>query len=58
VILLGGRGGDAPADDFASQGSSAGPVSMPRSARPAPARAQAAAEPAMDQGISDDDVPF
>jgi hypothetical protein len=32
---------------------------MPRSARPAPqARAQAAAEPSMDQGISDDDVPF
>ncbi len=61
VILLGGRGGDVPADDFAGQGaSSSGPVSMPRSARPAPqARPQAAAaESSFDQGVSDDDVPF
>ena len=48
VILLGGRGGDGMEDSAA-----AAPVSMPRSAR---GRA-AAAEP-MDQGITDDDVPF
>jgi single-strand DNA-binding protein len=47
VILLGGRGGDGAED------SGRAPVSMPRSA-PRPA---AAAEP-MDQGITDDDVPF
>jgi single-strand DNA-binding protein len=48
VILLGGRGGEAADDSGGTR-----PVSMPRSAgRPA-----AAAEP-MDQGITDDDVPF
>jgi hypothetical protein len=48
VILLGGRGGDGP--DDSGRGA---PVSMPRSApRQAPV-----AEP-MDQGITDDDVPF
>jgi len=54
VILLGGRAGEAAAGsgDYAS----AGPVSMPRSARP-----QAAAAPPaenMSQEITDDDVPF
>ena len=49
VILLGGRGGDAGEES----GGSARPVSMPRSAP----RQAAAAEP-MDQGITDDDVPF
>jgi single-strand DNA-binding protein len=48
VILLGGRGGDG-AEDSGRQ-----PVSMPRSA---PRPAAAVAEP-MDQGITDDDVPF
>jgi single-strand DNA-binding protein len=52
VILLGGRDGGGGSgggrDEFNQQ-----PVSMPRSAqRPA------AQEPAMDQGITDDDVPF
>ena len=45
VILLGGRGGE---------GADAGPVSMPRSAR----GPQAASPAPMDQGITDDDVPF
>jgi single-strand DNA-binding protein len=44
VILLGGRGGE---------GADSGPVSMPRSARP-----QSTSPAAMDQGITDDDVPF
>ncbi len=48
VILLGGRGADGMED--AGRGA---PVSMPRSAP----RAAAVAEP-MDQGITDDDVPF
>jgi hypothetical protein len=49
VILLGGRGGADGMDDPGARQ----PVSMPRSAgRPA-----ATAEP-MDQGITDDDVPF
>jgi single-strand DNA-binding protein len=48
VILLGGRGGDGMEDAGGGR-----PVSMPRSS-PRPA---AAAEP-MDQGITDDDVPF
>ena len=48
VILLGGRGGDAGMDAGAQ------PVSMPRSAaRPTPAQEQG-----VDQGITDDDVPF
>jgi single-strand DNA-binding protein len=55
LILLGGRGdsGGGPGD-YSQQ-----PVSMPRSARPAPPPAQPAA-PAEDfnQGITDDDVPF
>ena len=51
VILLGGRSGDAGAGsgDYAA----AGPVSMPRSARPQPAAA-----PVEAQEITDDDVPF
>ena len=52
VILLGGRdgGGGGGRDEFSQQ-----PVSMPRSAqKPKPA----GEEPAMDQGITDDDVPF
>ena len=43
MILLGGRGGEG-----------AGPVSMPRTAQ----RSQPAEESPMDQGITDDDVPF
>ena len=46
VILLGGRGGDG--------GEGAGPVSQPRTAQ----RSQPAEESPMDQGITDDDVPF
>ncbi|HUK18619.1 MAG TPA: single-stranded DNA-binding protein [Bryobacteraceae bacterium] len=59
LILLGGRGdsGPAPGGDFER------PVSMPRSAqRPQPAASSpAATAPAaddMNQGITDDDVPF
>jgi hypothetical protein len=48
VILLGGRGGDGGEESGSRQ-----PVSMPRSAP----RQAATAEP-MDQGITDDDVPF
>src|SRR5205085_10076862 len=53
VILLGGRGeGAASGAEYSQQ-----PVSMPRSARPQP-QAAAAPEPAFDQGITVDDVPF
>jgi single-strand DNA-binding protein len=56
VILLGGRGGDAPASG-GGEYASAGPVSMPRSAQ---RQAPAAAAPAesLNQEITDDDVPF
>ncbi|HKX00496.1 MAG TPA: single-stranded DNA-binding protein [Bryobacteraceae bacterium] len=54
VILLGGRAGEAAAGggEYAS-----GPVSMPRSAQRAqqPAHAE---DQSMNQGITDDDVPF
>jgi single-strand DNA-binding protein len=55
VILLGGRGGEAPAGGGGEYAS--GPVSMPRSAQ---RQAPAAAAPAesMNQEITDDDVPF
>ena len=65
VILLSGNrgegGGGTAADEFSQ--SAAAPVSMPRSARSAGAAAAgarpvAAEEPAFDQGITDDDVPF
>jgi len=49
VILLGGRGGEGGAEAGGAQ-----PVSQPRSA-PKTARPE---EPGMDQGITDDDVPF
>jgi single-strand DNA-binding protein len=57
LVLLGGRqdGGSAP-DEYSQQ-----PVSMPRSAsRPAAAASQSAPseDPAFNQGITDDDVPF
>jgi len=56
LVLLGGRqeSGTAP-DEYSQQ-----PVSMPRSARPAPAAQQSAPpeEPGFNQGITDDDVPF
>jgi single-strand DNA-binding protein len=48
VILLGGRGGDG------GEGAGTGPVSMPRTAQ----RSQPVEESPMDQGITDDDVPF
>ena len=53
VILLGGRdggGGGGSREEFSQQ-----PVSMPRSAQKAKPSGE---EPAMDQGITDDDVPF
>ena len=53
VILLGGRGGDG-GEGGAGTGPGAGPVSMPRTAQ----RSQPAEESPMDQGITDDDVPF
>jgi single-strand DNA-binding protein len=55
LILLGGRGesgGPGGGGDFEQR-----PASMPRSARPQPAAAQAPAED-FHQGITDDDVPF
>ena len=54
LILLGGRqgGGDSGGGGEYSQQ----PVSMPRSARPQAPAAQPADD--MDQGITDDDVPF
>lgn len=62
VILLSGNrgeggGGGGAADEFSQ---SAAPVSMPRSAqaRSGGAAARPAEEPAFDQGITDDDVPF
>lgn len=52
VVLLGSRpGGDQPSE-------SAGPVSMPRSARPQPAPQQAPAHDDFGQGVTEDDVPF
>ena len=53
LILLGGRqGGESTGGgDYSQQ-----PVSMPRSARPQAPAAQPADD--MDQGITDDDVPF
>jgi single-strand DNA-binding protein len=55
VILLGGRGGEAPAGGGGEYAS--GTVSMPRGAQ---RQAPAAAAPAesMNQEITDDDVPF
>jgi len=50
VILLGGRGGEAGSGEQP-------PVSMPRSA-PKQQAAAAAPDAGMDQGVSDDDVPF
>ncbi len=56
LVLLGGRQDSTAAPDEYSQQ----PVSMPRTARPAAAQAQSAPadEPAFNQGITDDDVPF
>jgi single-strand DNA-binding protein len=55
VILLGGRGGDAPQDtgEYAP-----GPVSMPRSARPQSAPQAAPQHEDFGQGVTEDDVPF
>jgi single-strand DNA-binding protein len=61
VILLGGRGGEGGGMGSGDEFSSAGPVSMPRSAQQQPRpRAQAPQQDAggFDPGISDDDVPF
>jgi single-strand DNA-binding protein len=56
VILLGGRGGEAPQD---SGEYSQAPVSMPRSARPQGAPPQPAqSHDDFGQGVSEDDVPF
>ena len=54
LVLLGSGRGDAPGD-FSQQ-----PVSAPRSARPqaAPPAAAPADDRVINQGISDDDVPF
>lgn len=53
VILLGGRGGDAPHDDLSQQ-----PVSMPRSAAPSRPKATPAEDSPFEGGVTDDDVPF
>jgi single-strand DNA-binding protein len=55
VILLGGRGGDAPQD---SGEYSQAPVSMPRSARPQPTAQAPSHHDDFGQGVSEDDVPF
>ena len=58
LVLLGSRqeGGSVP-DEYSQQ-----PVSMPRSARPAPSQSPSAPsvpeDPGFNQGITDDDVPF
>jgi single-strand DNA-binding protein len=57
VILLGGRTGESAT--AASGEYTQGPVSMPRSAQRAPQAPQPAADDAsLNQGITDDDVPF
>ncbi|MFN7996748.1 MAG: single-stranded DNA-binding protein [Bryobacteraceae bacterium] len=56
LVLLGGRqdGAASGPDEYSQQ-----PVSMPRSARSAPAPSpQAQEDPGFNQGITDDDVPF
>jgi single-strand DNA-binding protein len=57
LVLLGGRqdGGASAPDEYSQQ-----PVSMPRAARPAAASQSAPPpeDPAFNQGITDDDVPF
>lgn len=63
VILLGGRGDTASgAEDFGGRAQSSAPRAMGagqgQRSRPAAAPAQAPDEPAMDHGITDDDVPF
>jgi len=57
LILLSSRGGDAGSSHTGESENSERPVSMPRSAQPRP---QPAAAPPDDlnQGITDDDVPF
>ena len=63
ILLSGNRGEGSSGGDEFSQGAAA-PVSMPRSAQArsggaaASARPAAPEEPAFDQGITDDDVPF
>src|SRR3954466_14440372 len=56
VILLGGRGGDAPSGGGVFERRDR-PVSMPRSAQRPPAPAAPAPDD-FNQGITDDDVPF
>jgi single-strand DNA-binding protein len=51
LILLGGRQGGGEPGEYSQQ-----PVSMPRSARPQAATPAPAED--LDQGITDDDVPF
>jgi single-strand DNA-binding protein len=60
VILLGGRGEGAPAEGFSPAAQSSAPRTGGASqSRPRPAAAAPAQEdPAFDQGITDDDVPF
>jgi len=62
VILLGGRGEGAPAEGFSPGAERSAPRSggAPQAARSRPAAAAAPAQedPALDQGITDDDVPF
>src|SRR5215471_18809462 len=58
LVLLGGRGGDAP-PDAGEYSSPRGPVSMPRSAQQQrPQAAPQAPSEDFNQGITDDDVPF
>jgi single-strand DNA-binding protein len=56
ILLSGGREGAGAPNEFNQQPQ---PVSMPRTARgPQPMPSQANEEPGVNQGITDDDVPF
>ena len=58
LILLGGRGGDGGGGDTGEYSSPRGPVSMPRSAQPQRPQTPQAPPDDLNQGITDDDVPF
>src|SRR5262245_26721144 len=58
IVLLSGRGGDAPGSGDYSQQPQPSPVSMPRSAQRQQPQPPPAEEPGFNQGITDDDVPF
>jgi len=59
LILLGGRGGEGGGPEGGEYSAPRGPVSMPRSAQQQRPQASSPAPPEdLNQGITDDDVPF